>query len=170
MPAGINVPVLIGLVPLTTVTSITLNEGYQVQRIAGSSLAQLVSPTTKSIAIEATLVGRERQLLRKGLEAMALTSRAFVAATAPLMALAGVPVVSGLTIALDMQITSLRFVQSNQRRDTIDASITLEHVPRSNIAAIVGEALDLALAVGTAAIPSQSGQIDLARQLGGPRT
>lgn len=166
MAAGVNVPVLIGAVPLTTVTSMTLNEGYQVQRIAGSTLTQLVSPTTKSIAVEAVLVGRERLLVKKGLEAMALTSRALVAATAPLLALAGVPVVSGFTISLDMQITALRFTQSNQKRDALDASITLEHVPRSNVTAIVGEALDLALAAGMAAVPSSSGQVSLSRQLG----
>src|SRR4051812_45839934 len=107
MPAGINVPVLVGTVPLFTATSITLNEGYQVQRIAGSSLAQLVSPTTKAIAIEAVLIGPDRLLIKKGLEAMALTSRALASSAAPLMKLAGIPVVSGLTISLDMQITGL---------------------------------------------------------------
>ena len=50
MTTGRNVPVLIGSVPLFTVTSLTLNEGYQVARIAGSRLAQLVSPTTKTIS------------------------------------------------------------------------------------------------------------------------
>jgi len=168
MPAGINVPVLVGGVPLFTATSVTLNEGYQVQRIAGSSLAQLVSPTTKTIAIEAVLIGRERLLAKKGLEAIALTSRALASSVAPLMQLAGIPVVSGLTISLDMQITSLRFAVSNQKRDAIDVSITLEQVPRSSVSALVGEALDLALAGGTAAIPSSSGSAPLTRQLGLP--
>lgn len=169
MPGNVNVPVLVGVVPLMTVTSMTLNEGYQVAKIAGSGLAQLVSPTTKSIAIEAVLVGRERLLIKKALEAMALTSRALVAATAPLMALSGIPVVSGFTISLDMQITTLRFTQSNQKRDAIDVSMTLEHVPRTNLAAIVGEALDLALAIGIAVIPASSGMVPITKQLGGSR-
>jgi hypothetical protein len=160
--------VLIGAVPLFTVTSLTLNEGYQVARIAGGRLAQLVSPTTKTITIEAVLVGSKRLVVKKSLEAMALTSRALAAATAPLMRLGGLPVISGMTISVDMQITSLRFTQSNQKRDAIDVSITLEEVPRSSLSAIVGEALDMALAATTVAIPSVSGMVPLKRQLGSP--
>jgi hypothetical protein len=137
MPGGVNVPVLIGPVPLFTVSSLTLNEGYQVQRI----------------------------ITKKALEAVALTSRALVAATAPLM-IAGVPVVSGMTVSTDMQVTSLKFTQSNQKRDAIDVSITLENVPRSSLMAIIGEAADLALALGSLAIPSSSGMASLPRQLG----
>lgn len=168
MPAGVNVPVLIGAVPLFTVTNLTLSEGYQVARIAGSRLAQLTSPTARTIAVEATLVGRTRLIIKKGLEALALTSRALAASTAPAMNLAGLPVVSGMTISLDMQITSLRFSQSNQKRDAIDVSITLEHVPRSSATSVLGEALDMALAVGSAAIPTVSDMVPLQRQLGGP--
>src|SRR5215471_8753338 len=120
MTAGVNVPVLIGTVPLFTVTSLTLNEGYQVARIAGSRLAQLVSPTVRTISVEAVLVGSGRLVVKKGLEAMALTSRTMAAATAPALKLAGLPVVCGMTISLDMQITSLRFTQSNQKRDALD--------------------------------------------------
>jgi hypothetical protein len=168
MPPRINVPVLVGSVPLFTATSVTLSEGYQVQRIAGSTLAQLVSPTTKSIAIEAVLVGSERLIAKKELEALALTSRALASSVAPLMKLAGIPVVSGLTISLDMQITSLRFAISSQKRDAVDVSITLEQVPRSSLSAIAGEALDVALATGVAAVPSSSGSAPLTRQLGLP--
>jgi hypothetical protein len=167
MPASPNVPVMIGAVPLFTVTSLTLNEGYQVARIAGSSLAQLVSPTTKTISIEAVLVGSTRLVVKKGLEAMALTSRALAATAAPLMNLAGLPVISSMTISVDMQITSLRFTQSNQKRDAIDVSITLEEVPRSSLSLLVGDALDMALAAATAAIPSVSDMVPLSRQLGG---
>jgi len=167
MPVGVNVPVLIGAVPLFTVTSLTLNEGYQVARIAGSRLAQLVSPTVRTISIEAVLVGSTRLIVKKGLEAMALSSRTMAAATAPALKLAGLPVVCGMTISLDMQITSLRFTQSNQKRDALDVSITLEQVPRSSLSAIVGEALDMALAAGVAAVPSVSGMVPLQRQLGG---
>ncbi|MFJ6575579.1 hypothetical protein ACIQMY_06385 [Streptomyces sp. NPDC091368] len=167
MPAGVNVPVLIGVVPLFTVTSLTLSEGYQVARIAGSRLAQLVSPTTRSIGVEAVLVGRTRLLSKKGLEAMALTSRALAGSTAPLMNLAGLPVVCGMTVSLDMQITSLRFTQSNQKRDALDVSISLEQVPRSSLTAVLGEALDLALAAGTTAIPVVSEMLPPDRQLGG---
>ncbi|MGW5002672.1 hypothetical protein ACWEP8_34015 [Streptomyces hydrogenans] len=167
MPAGVNVPVLIGAVPLFTVTSLSLSEGYQVARIAGSRLAQLVAPTTRTISVEAVLVGRTRLLSKKGLEAMALTSRALAGSTAPLMKAAGLPVVCGMTVSLDMQITSLRFTQSNQKRDALDVTISLEQVPRSSLTAILGEAMDLALATGSVAIPTVSKTRSPSRQLGG---
>jgi hypothetical protein len=98
---------------------------------------------------------------------MALTSRALAGSTAPLMKLAGLPVVSGMTVSLDMQITSLRFTQSNQKRDALDVSISLEQVPRSSVTAILGEALDIALAAGSVAIPVTSEMLPPDRQLGG---
>lgn len=154
MAAGVNLPVLVGAVPLLAVQSMTINEGYKIERIAGSGFSQAVAPTAKTIAIEAVLTGRERLVLKKGLELMALTSRTFVPLLAPGMAATGVPVVSAFTIALDMQITDLRFTQSASKRDAVDVSITLSHVPRSAAAEITSEALDLALAIGTAAIPT----------------
>lgn len=144
-----NTPVLVGTVPLLYVQSLHLSEGYQIERVAGSRFSQAIAPTTKTIAIEAMLVGADRLLLKKELEALALVSRVLVAAVAPALASSGIPVVSGLTISLDMQITDLRFVQSVQKRDAIDVSITLRHVPRSAVTALLGEVADLALAAGT---------------------
>jgi hypothetical protein len=154
---GKDVPVLVGAVPLFTVTKLTLTEGYKVAQIAGSTVTQLVSPTTKSIAIEATLIGRTRLLSKLGLEVMALTSRTLAALTAKAISITGLPVVSGMTISLDMQIQDLKFTQSNDKRDSIDVVMTLVQVPRSSIVAIVGEALDLALVAGSLAIKSSSG-------------
>ncbi len=35
MPAGVNVPVLVGTVPLLYVQSMSISEGYCIERIAG---------------------------------------------------------------------------------------------------------------------------------------
>lgn len=148
---GPNTPVLIGAVPLLYVQSITMSEGYQVQRIADSQFFQAIAPTRTTIAVEAVLTGDDRLLLKKELEALALVSRAMVAATAPALAVAGIPVVCGLTVSLDMQITDLRFTQSVQKREAIDVSVTLEYVPRTS-AALAGEIADAALAAGTALV------------------
>jgi hypothetical protein len=143
-----NQPVLIGPVPLLYVQTISITEGYQIERIAGSRFSQALAPTTKTIAIDAMLIGPNRLRLKKELEALALVSRVLVAATAPALAVSGIPVVSGLTVSLDMQITDLRFNQSAQKRDTIDVSLTLRHVPRSSLTTVLGEVADLALAAG----------------------
>jgi hypothetical protein len=143
----------VGAVPLFYVQNITMSEGYRIERIAGSKFSQAIAPTTKTISIDATLLGRERLLMKKALEVMALTSRAMVAAMAPIFGVTGIPVVTGFTISLDMQITDLRFTQSVQKRDALDVSITLQYVPRSSLNIILSEALDLALAAGSVAIP-----------------
>lgn len=149
-----NPPVLVGPVPLFNVQSMVLSDGYKIERIMGSRFSQAVSPTAKTIQIEAVLTGQERLLIKKALETLALTTRATAAAAAPLLALAGIPVVAGMTVSTDMQISDLKFTHSVNRREVLDVSISLVHVPRSGVAELIGEGLDLALAIATAALPS----------------
>ena len=143
--------VLVGVVPLLKVTSFRLEEGYQTAAIAGSTLTQMVRPTTKKITIEALLIGAERAL-RPALEVIALTSRMLAAAVGPLAKFTGVPVVSLRFVSLDMQITSLTFTQDNQMRDTLKVTMSLTHVPRAALTELIGGSLDLAVGVGTAFI------------------
>jgi low affinity Fe/Cu permease len=151
MAERINIPVLVGAAPLFAVTSLVINEGYKATAIAGSSLTQLVAPTTKTITIEALLI-KEFRALRPVLEAMALTSRLLASASGPLMKFTGIPVVAKTSVNLDMQITSLVFTQDNQMRDTLRVSMSLAHVPRSRLAGLIGGGLDLAVGVGSAFI------------------
>jgi hypothetical protein len=144
-----NVPVLVGPVPLLYVQSLTVSDGYRVERVLGSRFSQLTQPTTKTIAIAAVLLGPERLVQKKALEALALASRLLVATLAPAVAGIGIAVVSGLTVSLDMQITELRFTQNTERRDALDVSLTLQHVPRASVTAALSEVADLALAAGT---------------------
>jgi hypothetical protein len=145
-----NVPVLVGAVPLLAVQSFVVNEGYKAASIAASRFVQMVAPTTKTITIDAFLVGAERAL-RPALEALALTSRALASVTAPLLSVAGIPVVAKNFIHLDMQITALTFTQDNQNRDTLKVNIQLSNVPRTKLGAVLGLA-DVALGVGSAFI------------------
>lgn len=154
MAGDVSTWVWVGIVPLEYVQSITISEGYRIEKIAGSKFSQAISPNTKTIAIEAMLVGQYRLVLKKGLEALALSSRALVATTAFALRFVGIPVVSRLTISLDMQITDLKFVQNVQNREALNVSISLTHVPRTNVASILGEVADTALAVGTVFIPT----------------
>ena len=145
-----NIPVLVGCVPLLKVQSYAVNEGYKSTSIAGSPFTQMVAPTTKTITLEALLVGAERAL-RPLLEALALSSRALASVTAPLLSAAGVPVISKNFVQLDMQITSLTFTQDNQNRDTLRVSIQLTNVPRPVLGGLLGRA-DVAVGVGSAFI------------------
>ena len=163
------VPVMVGPVKLTYVQSMTVSEGYEIRRIAGSSFSQATRPSTKKISIRAVLLGPDRLLQKVALEAVALTSRLLVAATAPALAIAGIPVISGLTISLDMQVTSLQFTQSVDKREALDVAIDLDYVPRSGAAALASAAADLALAAATAAVPSGPPPNPIARSASAPR-
>ena len=163
-----NTPVLVGPVLLYYVQNMTVTEGYRIERIAGSSFSQAIAPTTKTIAIDAVLPGPTRLRVKKELEVLALASRVLVAATAPALAAAGIPVVSGLTISLDMQITDLRFTANVQRRDAVDVAMTLTHVPRSSTSAIASEIADMALAAGTELTSLPSAPNPVPRALGSP--
>ena len=143
-----NIPVLVGVVPLLKVQSYVVNEGYKSTSIAGSALVQMVSPTTKTITIEAYLVDAERAL-RPALEALALTSRVLASVTAPLLSVAGIPVVSKNFIHVDMQITSLSFTQDNQNRGALKVNIQLANVPRPKLGGLLGLA-DVAVGAGSA--------------------
>lgn len=152
MTERVNVPVIVGAVPLLAATSFVLNEGYQTVQIAGSGMSQLIKPTTKTIAIEALLI-KEFRALRPALEALALTSRSLAAATGILEQVTGVPVVTKNGVHLDMQITSLSFTQDNQMRDTLKVSLQLTHVPRAiNGLTAFTAGFDIGIGVGTAFI------------------
>jgi hypothetical protein len=147
-----NVPVIVGVVPLLTVTNFAVDEGYKVAAIAGSNIKQLVAPTNKTIKIEALLI-KEFRALRPALETLALTSRVLGAAAGPIAQIAGIPVVTlHAGLHLDMQITSLSFSQDNQMRDTLKVSLSLTQVPRSSLLGLIGGAVDVVAGVGTAFI------------------
>src|SRR6267154_1037416 len=146
---AINIPVIVGGVPLLCVTRLQIAEGYKAAAIASSTLTQMVSPTSKTIAIDALLID-EMRALRPALEAIALTSRALASAAAPIMKFAGVPVVAKTGVHLDMQVTSLTFTQDNNMRNTLQVNLSLVHVPRSQLGGLLGAALDVAVGVGSA--------------------
>jgi low affinity Fe/Cu permease len=151
MAERINIPVLVGGVPLLAVTSLAINEGYKAAAIAGSSLTQMVAPTTKTITIEALLFN-EFRALRPALEGMALASRPLASASGPLMKFTGVPVVAKTSVHVDMQITSLVFTQDNQMRDTLRVSMSLTQAPRAQLTGLIGGGLDLVVGAATAFI------------------
>ncbi len=149
-----NPPVLVGAVPLFHVQSVVLTEGYKTAKLTGSWWVQMIAPSAKTIDIEAYLVGDQRLIYKQALEAEALLSRG-LSVLAVGSAFVGIPVVSGLTVSTDMQITDLTFTHSIAKgREVIYVAIKLTQVPRTVLSSLVGQAADLALAATTAAIPS----------------
>jgi hypothetical protein len=152
---AVNIPVLVGVVPLFKVQTYVVTEGYKSAAIPGSSFVQMVGLMTKTITIDALLVGLERAL-RPALEALAQNPflntvlGAVGSAIATAESVVGVPVVSKNFIHLDMQITQLKFTQDNQSLDTLSVHIELASVPRAKKVGIIGAQADLLLAAGSA--------------------
>jgi hypothetical protein len=147
---AVNIPVLVGAVPLLNVTSYVVTEGYKTASIAASPFVQMVGLMTKKITIDALLVGTGRAL-RPALEALALNTVPPIAqAAAFLESFAGIPVVSKNFIHLDMQISQLNFTQDNQNREALTVHIELTNVPRPKQLGGVFGIADVELGVGSA--------------------
>ncbi|QKV80432.1 hypothetical protein HUT10_46605 [Amycolatopsis sp. Hca4] len=163
-----NKPVLVGTVALRHVQSLTVTEGYRVERIMGSRLVQATQPTNQTIVIEAVLIGDDRLDQRRELERVALVSRLLVANAPTGQTAVGIAVVAGLTTTLNMQVTSLRFTQSVAKKEALDVSITLVQVLPAGQAATPSDATKGRLASATAAVPSAPPPNPIARVPGDP--
>jgi hypothetical protein len=144
-----KVAVLLGAVPLFAVNRITLNEQFDLPPVGDKGLSQSTGKITRSVQIEAVLIGPERHLMRLGLEAMADLSKTLPALSS---IVSGIPLVAGLTTLLDMQINSLSFAQSADEKDVFTASISLKHCPRPGLMALISEATNAAMAIGGFAV------------------
>jgi hypothetical protein len=143
-----QVSVLIGLVPLFAVNRISLNEQYQLPPVGDKGLSQSTSKITRTVQIEAALLGADGPLTRLGLEMMADLSRTLPAVS---YEMSGIPLVAGLTTLMDMQIDSLSFTQSAEEKDVYTVSISLKHCPRPGLMTLLSEVTNAASAIGGAA-------------------
>jgi hypothetical protein len=144
--------VLIGAVPLFAVNRISLSESYALPPVGDKGLSQFTGKITRSVQIEAVLIGDERHAIRLALEAMADLSKTLPAVSS---IVSGIPLVAGLTTLLDMQVESLNFGQSAEEKDVFTVSISLKHCPRPGVMALISEGLNAATAiVGAAGLTS----------------
>jgi hypothetical protein len=143
-----QVSVLVGEVPLFAVNRISLNEQYQLPPVGDQGLSQSTSKITRTVQIEAALLGADGPLTRLGLEMMADLSKTLPLASS---VISGIPLVAGLTTLMDMQIDSLSFTQSAEEKDVYTVSISLKHCPRPGLMALLSEVTNAASAIGGAA-------------------
>jgi hypothetical protein len=140
--------VLVGTVPLFAVNRISLNEQYQLPPVGDKGLSQSTSKITRTVQIEAALLGADGPLTRLALEMMADLSKTLPLASS---VISGIPLVAGLTTLMDMQIDSLSFTQSAEEKDVYTVSISLKHCPRPGLMALLSEVTNAASAIGGAA-------------------
>ena len=98
--------------------------------------------------IDALLIGTERHATRLKLEAMADLSRTLPATSS---VVSGIPLVAGLVVLLDCQISSLTFGQSAEEKDVFTVSISLKLCPRPGLMALLSEATNAHAAITGAA-------------------
>lgn len=136
-------------VPLWAVTSVSLTESYHLPPIGSSGAKAAVSTHDDTVTLSGLLVGAERFAWKLALETLAEAGkRGSAIAAASLGKVSGLVLVTALTIRTDMQIQSLTFTASASKREALDVSVTLAHMP---LPGALGKLLDVA-SLGVAAL------------------
>jgi phage protein U len=157
--------VLVGAVPLFAVTNMTLDESFKIPEIGKGDKSQWLGKVDYSVTIQGVLVGPERFFYKAALEVMADLSMVLTSLV-PIPGLGGIPLVSGLTVLPDMQITKLTFTQTSQEFGAVGVNISLKHCPKGFVAELIGRGLNVAsslagstanVAAGVRSIPGPFG-------------
>lgn len=137
-------------IPLWGVTSMSLSETYQLPAIGSSAMKASVATHDDTITLTGLLVGPERYAWKLLLETVSESSKrgsALAAMTGGLVS--GLVLITSMTIRTDMQVQSLTFNATAAKRDALDVTITLTHMP---LPGSLGKLLDVAsLGIGALA-------------------
>lgn len=142
LPSAVLADPPVMFVPLFAVTAMSLSETYFLPPLGTSKQRMILPAHDDTISLSALLIGPERYTWKVFLETMADISKRGGA----LQALSGgyvsgLVLVTSMTIRTDMQIQTLTFSASAGRRDVLDVTMTLVHVPRPGV---LSRVLDLA--------------------------
>lgn len=157
--------VLVGAVPLFSVTNLSLDETFKIPEIGKGDKSQWLGKASYTVSIQGMLLGPERFAWKTALETMADVSM-LLSSLVPIPGLGGIPIVSGLTVLPDMQITSLKFGQTSQEFGAISVSISLKHCPKGFVAELIGRGLNMAGSLAGSTINMVAGVSSVAGPLG----
>ena len=136
-------------IPLWAVTAISLSQTYHLPPIGSTAHKAIVATHDDTITLTGVLVGAERYAWKFALETMAESSKRGTALAAFSGGrFGGLILVTSMTIRTDMQVQTLTVSASAARRDVLDVSIALAHVPRPSL---LGKLLDVA-SIGVGAL------------------
>jgi hypothetical protein len=143
-----------GLVPIWGVSQIALSETFHLPAIGSTSHKAIVSTHDDTVTLSGVLVGAERYAWKLLLETMAEASkRGTVFSSASGGKITGLALVTSMTIRTDMQIQTLSFTATSQKRDVLDVNLSLAHLPKPSA---LGKLLDVA-SVGVGALTDFGG-------------
>ena|SRR5215204_3316714 len=127
-------------IPLYAVSQIGLSETFHLPAIGTSNVRASVATHDDSITLSGLLAGPERFAFKFTLETLAESGkRGTVLEGLTGGAASGLILITGMTVRTDMQIQSLSFTAQAGRRDVLDVSMTLLHMPRPGALAKVLE-------------------------------
>ena len=126
IPSAIISDGALNTIPLWAVTTLSLSQTYHLPPIGSSGAKAIVSTHDDTISMSGILIGAERYAWKLLLERIAEASKRGTALGA---LTGGLILVTSMTIRTDMQIQSLTFSVSAAKRDAIDVSITMAHMP-----------------------------------------
>lgn len=137
-------------IPLWAVSSLAVASSYHRPPLGTAGSRQLSDTHDDTLTLSASLIGWDRFLWKERLESVANAGvRGSVLERIPGGGMGGLVLVTSMTIRTDLYVQSLNLSASATRRDVIDVSMTLVHLPRPGPLA---EMLDMtATAVGTLA-------------------
>jgi phage protein U len=117
-------------VPLWAVTSMQLSQTYQLPAIGSTTARAVVAVHDDTITLTGALLGPERFAWKLALEQLAETSRRGSALGAFTSGrVGGLILVTSMTIRTDLQVKTLSFTASAAKREVLDVSIVLAHMP-----------------------------------------
>ncbi len=118
-------------VPLWSVSQMSIEETYALPQIGGTSRKAAVASHDDTISLTAVLLGLERFTWKLALENLAEASRRGTALSKLTGgAVGGLILISAATIRTDLAVQSLTISMSAARRDTLDVTMRLAHLPR----------------------------------------
>ena len=121
------------LVPLWAVSQLSIESLYLVPQLGGSRQRVAVVTHDDTLSLSAVLVGPLRFAWKVALENLAESSRQGTALSRVTHgALGGLVLVSAATVRTDLAVQSLTFSLTAQRRDAIDVTLRMLHLPRPN--------------------------------------
>ncbi|MCM2422899.1 MULTISPECIES: hypothetical protein [unclassified Streptomyces] len=118
-------------VPLFAVSRLTLSERYTLPPIGTQAFRAAVGNATENVSLSALLIGPQRFAWKQGLELLAnFSKRGGALGSYSGGRLSGLILVTRMVVKMNMQVTELSFTASAQRIDTVEVSLSLQHVPR----------------------------------------
>lgn len=142
-------------VPLWAVTQLSIESSYFVPQIGGSRRRVAVVTHDDTLSFTAALLGPSRFAWKVALENLAESSRQGTALSRfTKNAVGGLVLITAATIRTDLAVQSLTFTQVAQRRDVIDVSMRLLHLPRPGSLAKLLDVASVGVGALTDALPS----------------